>query len=140
MRPDEVIEGARLPMRRRKSRGSQDFRDRVFEGFLPGRKRNRFRSESGKKVDMVRHQDVAADPHAVIGSTQSKLDKGLMNLCACQDASAIVGTRGHKIDGIFREKPRKTSRSAHALSTARSARSQTAPTVVNYVFPRECPE
>ena len=70
-----MIEEALFPVRRIKSRGCQGFRDRVFEGLHPFGDGDGFRFESGKKVDMVRHDHVPANPNSVLDSTQPKLNE-----------------------------------------------------------------
>src|SRR5260221_9012316 len=94
-----MIEITLLPMGSRNVRFSKGFGQRIFQGFHPIRQRGAF-IEGGKEVNVIGHNDIAANKDAACGGGFREKAEGLMEVRLGENGHAVVGTEGEEIEEL----------------------------------------
>ena len=95
-----MVKEALLPVRGFDGGLAKSFRQGIFQGLCPGRKRDFSVVQGDEGVEVVRHEDVRAEPCAMIGPEFREALEGFVNRRLGEDLCAVMGIGRHKVDRI----------------------------------------
>jgi hypothetical protein len=87
-----VIKKSLLPVRGRTARGAQRFRQVIFQGFQPQRNFRPGRRNCDEQMNVIWHQDIAANTNAMRGSISAKDAESLMSARTGEKFLPLMGT------------------------------------------------